>query len=145
MAASFGACFSPRSRFAHLQRGLADLRAGSELSNRINLMLAVQSCRQEYFDSLQTQITSISIAFRPDGGAFRDRHGRGAECGGRGWRCRRAAPGRTAKSCGPDAPTLASSWRKTTSAGDGDKQARSPGRARNKPLKPLRREGRVFR
>ena len=29
--------------------------------------------------------------------------------------------------------------------GDGGKQARSPGRARNKPLKPLRREGRVFR
>src|ERR1700680_4019822 len=28
---------------------------------------------------------------------------------------------------------------------DGDKKARSPGRARRKPLKPLRREGRVFR
>jgi hypothetical protein len=28
-------------------------------------------------------------------------------------------------------------------AGDGGKQARSPGRARNKPLKPLRREGRI--
>jgi hypothetical protein len=52
---------------------------------------------------------------------------------------------RTAKSCGPDAPMLASSgdnacalrlrrWQKS----------RSPGRARRKPLKPLRREGRVF-
>jgi len=30
------------------------------------------------------------------------------------------------------------------SAGDGDKKARSPGRARRKPLKPLRREGRVI-
>ncbi len=29
--------------------------------------------------------------------------------------------------------------------GDGGKQARSPGRARNKPVKPSRREGRVFR
>jgi hypothetical protein len=29
--------------------------------------------------------------------------------------------------------------------GDGGKKARSPGRARRKPLKPLRREGRVFR
>jgi hypothetical protein len=29
--------------------------------------------------------------------------------------------------------------------GDGGNKARSPGRARNKPLKPLRREGRVFR
>src|SRR6266702_1058746 len=55
--------------------------------------------------------------------------------------------GRTAKSCGPDAPTLASSLRsrvgptglrQNISAGDGGKRARSPGRARRKPLKPLR-------
>src|SRR5450631_1429677 len=54
---------------------------------------------------------------------------------------------RTAKSCGPDAPTLASSLRscvgptglrQNTSADDGCKQARSPGRARRKLLKPLR-------
>jgi hypothetical protein len=44
------------------------LRAGDELSNRIKLMLLVQSWPQKYFDSLQTQITSLSIAFRPDGG-----------------------------------------------------------------------------
>jgi len=38
-------------------------------------------------------------------------------------------------------------WRQaggSNSAGDGGKKARSPGRARSKPLKPLRREGRVF-
>jgi hypothetical protein len=52
---------------------------------------------------------------------------------------------RTAKSCDPDAPTLASSFAgKLSRASDGGKKARSPGRARNKPLKPLRREGRVF-
>jgi len=55
---------------------------------------------------------------------------------------------RTAKSCGPDAPTLASSSRRLVGPtglrqnlnpqGDGGKQARSPGRARRKPLKPLR-------
>src|SRR5258708_1197232 len=55
---------------------------------------------------------------------------------------------RTAKSCGPDAPTLASSFcgvlsarpglDKTYPRGDGGKRARSPGRARHKPLKPLR-------
>src|SRR6266481_7393415 len=54
---------------------------------------------------------------------------------------------RTAKSCGPDAPTLASSLRSRVgptglrqdiSAGDGGKTARSPGGARRKPLKPLR-------
>ena len=55
---------------------------------------------------------------------------------------------RTAKSCGPDAPTLASSlaefcrpnraMTKRYPRGDGGKRARSPGRARHKPLKPLR-------
>jgi hypothetical protein len=55
---------------------------------------------------------------------------------------------RTAKSCGPDAPTLASSFAefcrpnramtKRYSQDDGGKRARSPGRARHKPLKPLR-------
>src|ERR1700704_5214926 len=45
---------------------------------------------------------------------------------------------RTAKSCGPDASTLASSFAQKTARGDGDKRARSPGRARRKPLKPLR-------
>ncbi len=55
---------------------------------------------------------------------------------------------RTAKSCGPDAPTLASSSRmlcrpnrvrtQRKFANDGGKRARSPGRVRRKPLKPLR-------
>ena len=54
---------------------------------------------------------------------------------------------RTAKSCGPDAPTLASSsrscvgptgLRQKISADDGGKRARSPRRARRNPLKPLR-------
>jgi hypothetical protein len=51
---------------------------------------------------------------------------------------------RTAKSCGPDAPTLASSRPRCLriTACDGDNKPGSPGRARRKPLKPLRREGR---
>ena len=41
---------------------------------------------------------------------------------------------RTAKPCGPDAPTLASSSREASFlGGDGGKKARSPGRARSKP------------
>jgi hypothetical protein len=48
----------------------------------------------------------------PHRGAARDRHERGAGCDGRGGAARRAAPMRTAKSCGPDAPTLASSRRR---------------------------------
>src|SRR5664280_2449566 len=51
---------------------------------------------------------------------------------------------RTVKSCGPDAPTLASSSREAILAGDGGKEARSPGRARRKPLKPLRGECRAI-
>ena len=71
-------------------------------------------------------------------------------CDGRGSVVTRFARGRTAmlrtaKSCGPDAPTLASSSREAKLLwGDGGKQARSPGRARRKPLKPLRRGCRVI-
>jgi hypothetical protein len=49
----------------------------------------------------------------------------------------------TAKTCGPDAPTLASRSR-NYSANDGGKRARSPGKARYKPLKPLRGECRMY-
>ena len=67
------------------------------------------------------------FASHPTGGAYRDRHGRGEGCGGRGSVLRatgsqgglrsvsdhqasgRETLQRTAKSCGPDAPTLASS------------------------------------
>ena len=108
------------------------------------------------------------FASHPTRGAYRDRHGRGVRM--RWTRQRFARDGiagrvgerpvsdhqasgremlqRTAKSCGPDAPTLASSLAefksaqpgldKNISAGDGGKRARSPGRARRKPLKPLR-------
>jgi hypothetical protein len=44
---------------------------------------------------------------------------------------------RTAKSCGPDIPTLISSLRGDDLAGDGDNKPGSPGRARRKPLKPF--------
>jgi hypothetical protein len=46
---------------------------------------------------------------------------------------------RTAKSCGPDASMVGVKFlRSKLLGGDGDNKARSPGRARNKPLKPLR-------
>src|SRR5258708_3218650 len=44
---------------------------------------------------------------------------------------------RTEKSCGPDTPTLVSSSWDNNSTDNGGKRARSPGRARRKPLKPL--------
>jgi hypothetical protein len=46
----------------------------------------------------------------PIRGAYRDRHERGAGCGGRGGASDEGAGLRTAKSCGPDAPMLASSF-----------------------------------
>ena len=65
-------------------------------------------------------VKNISIPFRPKSpvyfrpscptqGAARDRHGRGAGCDGRGCAADERRVKRTAKSCGPDAPTLASS------------------------------------
>jgi hypothetical protein len=62
----------------------ASLRVPADLLSRINLMLAVQSCSQKYFRSRLTQIKSISRTVPTHRGAYRDRHGRGAECGGRG-------------------------------------------------------------
>jgi hypothetical protein len=61
-AAMFGTDFSPRSRFAYVPRGLAVLRAVDELSNRIKLMLPVQSWPQKYFRSLLTRLTHTSFA-----------------------------------------------------------------------------------
>ena len=59
------------------------------------------------------------------------RHERGAGCGGRGGVAGRATLTRTAKSCGPGAPTLALSFRGSNiRESDGGKRARSPGRAR---------------
>src|SRR5262249_39137161 len=53
----------------------------------------------------------------------------------------RLEPSRTAKSCGPDTPTLVSSERNDLLA-MGAREPGSPGRARRTPLRPLRREGR---
>ncbi len=161
------------SRLAKLQENLELWRRRSTAQLRdlpvgLFVDLAVQSPLQKYFRSRPPQITSTTLAIPPHRGAYRDRHGRGEGCGGRG-SVLRATKGcradsyesgsdtehaderrlqRTAKSCGPDAPTLASSSRmlcrpnraeaQRQSADDGGKTARSPGRARRKPLKPLR-------
>ena len=46
--------------------------------------LAVQSHLRKYFRFRLTQITFISAAVPSHRGAYRDRHGRGVGCGGRG-------------------------------------------------------------
>jgi hypothetical protein len=67
-----------------LQRSSGGFIRQGDLLNRINLILAVQPCLQKDFCSRQTQIKSKSLAVPPHRGAYRDRHGRGAGCGGRG-------------------------------------------------------------
>src|SRR5450631_4662179 len=136
------------------------LRAAADLLNGINLIWPVQSCLQKYFASPVGQIISTNSRHPVPQGAYRDRHGRGVGCGGRGSVLRatgsqggfyefvsdhqasgREMLQRTAKSCGPDTPTLVSSLRscvgptglrQNISADDGGKRARSPGRARHK-------------
>src|ERR1700684_3784299 len=89
---------------------------------------------------------SISMAIPPHKrGASRSSRTLGAGCNGRGDVTRRMTWLRTVKSRGPDAPTLAfKSLRSKLLRGDGDNKARSPGRARRNPLKPLRGECRAF-
>src|SRR5258707_9258931 len=91
----------------------------------------VQPLLQKYFPSHLTQITSISIPSCPKRGALRTSRTRG------GMRWTRA--GRLTKRADADGQVV-SFWRPNAgvksairSAGDGVKQAWSPGRARSKP------------
>ena len=62
----------------------AGLNPRTDLPDRLFFQTAVQPLLKIYSGFPKTQITSISVPFRPTRGAYRDRHGRGAECGGRG-------------------------------------------------------------
>ena len=95
----------------------------------------VKAGNQKYSASRAPQINGITPLVSPDerGGSRSSR-----TCGGMRWTRwlrRRTLPWRTVKSCGPDAPLLASSFAGSASfaRNDGDKQSRSPGRARYKP------------
>ena len=126
------------------------MTAERKFSFGFNPIPPVQSSSQKYFRSHLTQITHISFAIpsRTEGrfAIVTDVRRDAVDAGGA---LTKALILRTAKSCGPDAPTLASSSREASflqvSWGDGGKQARSPGRARRKPLKPLRGECRAIR
>jgi hypothetical protein len=116
------------------------LRARAILSRQIKLRLPVQSCSQKYFHSLFAQITCISLASRPtQRGGSRSSRTRG------GMRWTLMVP----ITNGTDADgEVVWSWRQVSQKylrGDGGKKARSPGRARNKLLKPLRGECRATR
>src|ERR1700730_2217740 len=91
---------------------------------------AVQPPLQKYFCFSEMQIELYDSLSRLTGGAVRDRHGREAGCGGRGCADNERRLRRTAKTCGPDAPTLASSrwkqfrrrrWQESPVAGESTK------------------------
>jgi hypothetical protein len=89
---------------------------------------------QKYSASVFAQITFMSAAVPPQTeGRFAIVTDAGRDAVAAGGAEDESAFLRTAKSYGPDAPTLASSLRKQVFAGDGGKKARSPGRARYKP------------
>ena len=114
--------------------GRTDLSVGQSCEN------LVQPPDEKYFALLILQIRSMVRASRtPWRGALRDRHERwvrdamDAAASAPNLLRGRLTPARTAKSCGPGAPTLAPSCAVTSRSDDGGNQARSPRRARRKP------------
>jgi hypothetical protein len=150
---------------------------GTNFARRANqrrlVLLPCPALIEKIFLFFRNQIRCTSSPSRPTEGRSRDRHGRGAGCGGRGsvWRAivvagrvdeaRERPQGALTRDadCGRRSRVVLTPrrwrqvlWRRNRPyravmrqipLGDGDKKARSPGRARRKPLKPLRREGRV--
>jgi|SRR5665213_2558494 len=108
--------------------------------------LSVQPCSKKYSRSLFTQITSTSIAIPAP-----IRRGVSRSSRTSGWDAMDAGARLTSVlSCGRRSRVVLTPRRWCQASqkclrGDGDNKARSPGRVRRKPLKPLRREGRVNR
>ena len=126
-------------------------------SPNLPIGVCVQPSLQKFFRSLLTQITHIFLAIPAH------TEGRFAIVTdvGQGMRWTRVALLTRALSCGRRSRVVLTprrrrqvsrrqgqpdrAWTCHHSRGDGDKKARSPGRARNKPLKPLRGECRASR
>ena len=141
----------PGLRFAPSGLQPRDLPVGLLLDRRVESFFGFS---EKYFCSHLPQIRSRTLAVPAHRGAFRDRHGRwawdavdaAAFCARRGRRagrktCERSTASgremlqRTAKSCGPDAPTLASSSRMFESAQPGaDKTLVRRRRWQNSPV-----------
>ena len=101
-------------------RGVAALLTMGDWQ-RANLLTMRNACRANHFAALSSPICkNISVLagrkslhkrrrLVPPRGAARDRHERGAGCGGRESALDDARVSRTMKPCGPDVSTLASS------------------------------------
>jgi hypothetical protein len=105
------------------------LRANRNFLKAFKLISPVQSSLEKYSASHHPQIDGFISPSRLDQRGVRVVTNVEAGCGGRGsvrrFCARRLAPTRTAKPCGPGAPTLALSLQCPTSlAGDGGKKAR---------------------
>jgi hypothetical protein len=125
------------------ERHVEALRQNAELLNKLKLICPVQPHLQKDSAFAVGQIKSTTPAVSSHRGAARDRHGRGAGCGGRSGAIDEQRQGGRRSRVVPTPRR----WRQvggSNSAGDGDKKARSPERARRKPLKPLRGECRVI-
>jgi hypothetical protein len=107
------------------------MRRKSKFVSRFNADSAVQSSAQKYSDSVfrKNMIVSCHPASARGTYARSSRHVRRG-CDGRVGLARRAMPMRTAKSCGPGAPTLAPSRVVTSRAMTGARKPGSPGRSR---------------
>ena len=99
--------------------------------------MPVQPLWQKYSDFQKLRLSLYAFPSRPTKGRFAIVTNVGAGCDGRGQFCETS-------STGADGEVV---WSRRLDAGvksvgipaeDGDNQARSPGRARSKPLKPLR-------
>jgi hypothetical protein len=96
------------------------MREKSNFAFPIKLIWAVQRLAQKYFSFAFSKIMFHFPRSEPTQGAYRGRHERGAECGGREDAVRRAASMRTAKSCGPGAPMQALSLARLQRPCEGD-------------------------
>jgi hypothetical protein len=122
-----------------------DLLAKSKNDRNINAIPPVQPLPKKFFVSRPTQIKPTTHAIpHPLRGAYASSRTLGAGCGGRGH-----VEGRTTRRGRRRRVVLMPRrWHQVGDdalhrAGDGDKKARSPERARKNPLKPSRRECRI--
>jgi hypothetical protein len=112
----------------------------------------VQSFSEKYSTSPLGRHSFIDLLSRLARGAYRDRHGRwvrdAVDAAASGALANRRADERRFRGRRSRVVLAPRRWRQAGDdashhTGDGGNKARSPGRARNKPLKPLRRECRM--
>ena len=84
---------------------------GTDLPDRLFRHSCVQPCFEKFSASRFTQINFITLAVYPTEGRIAIVTDAGLDAMDAGGAADESAGSRTAKPCGPDAPTLASSWR----------------------------------